>query len=142
MVCPETTRWRSALRPFKHWRVTVHRSGATHGFKSPDIIPDVGEAIALVGACALSDDCTAGPQVNLVNADVEVIAYLSDGIDELRVASGERRKDLARGSEFMALGTRSAGTRGRQLSLGIEKGAVLSRADDTVALCVAQRAVD
>lgn len=137
-----TPSWRKALRPFKHWRVTVHRAGRTHCFKTPDVAPGIGEAVAFVGAVALTDDCTVGPQVDLKHFDVELVVFVSDGIDEVRVGAGARRRNLMGGQQLMALGVRSRRTRARQATLTIQKGAVLSRANDTVALCVAQHAAD
>ncbi|CAJ1437438.1 unnamed protein product [Effrenium voratum] len=63
-------------------------------------------------------------------------------VDELAVAAGTSRSQLVGKAEMLVLGLRSAGTRCRQASLKIQKGDLLSRADDTAALCVAQQAVE
>lgn len=133
---------RRAMRPFKTWRVSVYRSGATQRWRSPEVAIKIGEAIAPAGSIALSPSCTAGPQVDLKSFEVEVVAFVSDGVDELQVAAGAKRSELMGNSELLLLGLRSGGCRARQVTLGIQKGDLLSRADDTAALCVAQKALE
>lgn len=103
----------------------------------------VSDAVAVTGCIAISPTCTCGPQVDLQCSDVDVIAFVSDGVDELAVAAGASREEL-RGKvpELLALGLRTASTPCRQASLQVDKGGAVSRADDTVALCVAQRAAE
>jgi len=131
------------MRPFSHWKVSVHRSGATHRFRSPEAACTIGDAVAVVGSVALTETCTCGPQVDLEKYDVEIVAFISDGVDELLVGAGANRKDLAgKDLELLALGLRTALTPCRQASLNVQKGDLRSRADDTSALCVGQLAAE
>jgi len=150
---PLAGEWRSALRAFGRWRFSGHRIGSTHGVKTPQLAPFIGGTLAAIGAVSLTDGCTAGPVVDLEKFDVEVVVLLSDGVDELRVAvgggqEGETREALASSlPKLMLLGVRRCrGPAGHALcrttSLQIEKGAVVSRANDTIAFCVAQLAAD
>eukprot|EP00439_Symbiodinium_sp_Y106_P076134 s472_g15.t1 len=73
-------------------------------------------------------------QVNLVDFDVEAV-------DELAVAAGTARADLVgKGPELLVLGLRCSRTGCCRLPFTVQKGDLLSRADDTVALCLAQMA--
>merc|ERR1712039_410583 len=97
---------------------------------------------ASIGAISLGDNCTAGPAVELTKFEVEAVAYLSDGVDKLRAASDTNGRDeLFGGEELLLMGVRSALITCCPAALEIQKG-VMSRGDDTVALCVAQRAAD
>ncbi|CAE7507126.1 P4HA1 [Symbiodinium natans] len=70
-----------------------------------------------------------------------VVAFVSDGVDELAVAAGAARAGLVgKSPELLVLGLRSSQTLCRRVPLTIQKGDLLSRADDTVALCLAQMA--
>eukprot|EP00435_Cladocopium_sp_Y103_P006603 s691_g2.t1 len=87
-------------------------------------------------------DLNVCAQVDLKSYEVEVVAFVSDGVDELQVAAGAKRSELMGNSELLLLGLRSGRCRARQVTLGIQKGDLLSRADDTAALCVAQKALE
>jgi len=79
----------------------------------------------------------------LVNFEVEVVVLLSDGVDKLRIANDTKgHAEVLGHPTVMLLGLRSAATPSRPASLCVEKGGILSRADDTVAFCVAHRVID
>jgi len=101
--------WRRHLRCHSCWRSTMHRNGKTLSFKTPAIAPVIGDGLAAIGAISLSPECTAGPRVDLENFDVEVVAYISDGIDELQVVTGAARRKALAGltPELLVLGIRS-----------------------------------
>jgi len=135
--------WREHLCPFRKWRLSVHRDHLVQRYKSPVVVPVLGDGLAAVGAISLAEGCQAGPEVDLTGFEVEVVAYLSDGIDKLLAANDTKaRASLGGGSELLLLGVRSASLLCRPVALEVQKGALRSRADDTVALCVAQRAAD
>ncbi|CAE6910269.1 P4HA1 [Symbiodinium sp. KB8] len=97
------------------------------------ILPRAGDAVLWPN---LTDE-----GVNLVDYDVEVMAFVSDGVDELAVAAGAARADLVgKGPELLVLGLRCSSTGCCRVPFSVQKGDLLSRADDTVALCLAQMA--
>lgn len=135
--------WRRRMRRFSNWRISVHRYHLVDHYKAPEVAPVIGDAMAAVGAISLAVGCTAGPVVDLVRFDVEVVVYLSDGIDKLRAAADTQwRASLDGKDELLLLGLRYKSMQCRPARLTVEKGDILSRADDTVAFCVAQRAAD
>jgi len=135
--------WRRRMRRFETWRISVHRYHLVDHYKAPEVAPVIGDAMAAVGTISLAVGCTAGPVVDLVGFDVEVVVYLSDGIDKLRAAADTKaRASLGGKDETMLLGLRYNSIQCRPAKLTVEKGDILSRAHDTIAFCVAQRAAD
>eukprot|EP00927_Polykrikos_kofoidii_P040277 TRINITY_DN34465_c0_g1_i1.p1 TRINITY_DN34465_c0_g1~~TRINITY_DN34465_c0_g1_i1.p1 ORF type:complete len:617 (+),score=90.41 TRINITY_DN34465_c0_g1_i1:77-1852(+) len=135
--------WRTHLRRYKRWRVSVHRNQLVNRYKAPEVVPVIADALAAIGAISIAVGCTAGPEVDLANYEVEVVAYFSDGADKLKAAADTNGRAALMGRpELLFLGVQSDATRCRPVTMHVAKGAIRSRADDTVSFCVAHRALD
>lgn len=129
--------WRGAVR--KPWRATCVRAmiGTPGDIKSPAIEREVAAA---VGENLIEPGCEP-PPVSLEAFELEVVVFLSDGIDTVAQARAAG-KPPSHVEATLLLGLRRAeGALVRLARLGAVKGEkVLSRASDAVAFCVAYRA--
>eukprot|EP00405_Crypthecodinium_cohnii_P058703 CAMPEP_0206626258 /NCGR_PEP_ID=MMETSP0325_2-20121206/65196_1 /ASSEMBLY_ACC=CAM_ASM_000347 /TAXON_ID=2866 /ORGANISM="Crypthecodinium cohnii, Strain Seligo" /LENGTH=467 /DNA_ID=CAMNT_0054150543 /DNA_START=55 /DNA_END=1454 /DNA_ORIENTATION=- len=130
--------WRKQVRRFRKWKAVVFRDHLVLRYKSPAIVP---LGLAGVGAVSLTRDCEVGPQVDLLQAEVEIVAYMSDGVDKLATARDTKyRGTLKERDELLLLGVRCEGLACQAVSMEVQKGLVRSRADDTVAtLCLMEQ---
>lgn len=131
----------------KPWRATCLRRAIAD---APDALrsPAVEQALAqMVSSCLHSSPGSQSPRapVALKDFSVEAIAFLSDGVDTVdQFIKNKKPAELKGRTGLLLLGLRDSLSDKLQLvQVGVAKGCnVRSRADDTIALCVAYRAAE